>query len=68
MCLHVVYACIDRSNLEREVAELRAQLSAASVLGEAGELKRALERKEKERLQFSLQVEVCETVDVCIKQ
>ncbi|XP_030262141.1 centrosomal protein of 128 kDa isoform X2 [Sparus aurata] len=47
----------DRSNLEREVAELRAQLSAASVLSEAGELKRALERKEKERLQFSLQVE-----------
>lgn len=68
MCLHVVYAFIDRSNLEREVAELRAQLSAASVLSEAGELKRALERKEKERLQFSLQVEVCETVDVCIKQ
>lgn len=68
MCLHVVYACIDRSNLEREVAELRAQLSAASVLSEAGDLKRALERKEKERLQFSLQVEVCETVDVCIKQ
>lgn len=68
MCLHVVYACIDRSNLEREVAELRAQLSAASVLSEAGDLKRALERKEKERLQFSLQVEVCETVCVCIKQ
>lgn len=50
------------------MAELRAQLSAASVLSEAGDLKRALERKEKERLQFSLQVEVCETVDVCIKQ
>lgn len=50
------------------MAELRAQLSAASVLSEAGELKRALERKEKERLQFSLQVEVCETVGVCIKQ
>lgn len=67
MCLHVVYACIDRSNLEREVAELRAQLSASSVLSEAGELKRALDRKEKERLQLSLQVEVCEAL-VCINQ
>lgn len=59
MCLHVPYMCIDRGNLEKEVAELRVQLHAASVLGEAEELKRALDRKEKERVQLSVQVEVC---------
>ncbi|XP_071387185.1 centrosomal protein of 128 kDa-like [Centroberyx affinis] len=47
----------DRSDLEKEVAELRAQLSKASILSEVEELKRALERKEKERVQFSIQVE-----------
>ncbi|KAM3603485.1 uncharacterized protein V6R79_023309 [Siganus canaliculatus] len=47
----------DRSNLEKEVAELRAQLQTASVLSEVEELKRALDRKEKERVQLSLQVE-----------
>ncbi|XP_051264887.1 centrosomal protein of 128 kDa isoform X2 [Dicentrarchus labrax] len=47
----------DRSNLEKEVAELRAQLQTASVLSEVDELKRALDHKEKERVQLSLQVE-----------
>uniref|UniRef100_UPI003AAFCB4E centrosomal protein of 128 kDa-like n=1 Tax=Centroberyx gerrardi TaxID=166262 RepID=UPI003AAFCB4E len=47
----------DRSDLEKEVAELRAQLSKASILSEVEELKRALERKEKERVQLSIQVE-----------
>ncbi|XP_072218523.1 centrosomal protein of 128 kDa isoform X2 [Leuresthes tenuis] len=46
----------DRSDLEREVAELRAQLRKASVLSEVEELKRALECKEKEILQLSVQV------------
>ncbi|XP_069559232.1 centrosomal protein of 128 kDa [Brachyistius frenatus] len=46
----------DRSDLEKEVAELRAELRKASVLGEVEELKRALDRKEKETLQLSLQV------------
>lgn len=53
------YMCIDRLNLEKEVAELRVQLHTASVLSEVEELKRALDRKEKERVQLSLQVEVC---------
>ncbi|XP_017264697.1 centrosomal protein of 128 kDa isoform X2 [Kryptolebias marmoratus] len=44
------------SDLEKEVAELRAHLSRASVLGEVEELKRALEQKEKEKLQLSLQL------------
>ncbi|XP_041661982.1 centrosomal protein of 128 kDa isoform X2 [Cheilinus undulatus] len=49
----------DRLSLEKEVAELRLQLSKASVLREVEveELKRALDRKEKERVQLSLQVE-----------
>ncbi|XP_042359946.1 centrosomal protein of 128 kDa-like isoform X2 [Plectropomus leopardus] len=47
----------DRLSLEKEVAELRAQLRTASVLGEVEELKRTLDRKEKERVQLSLQVE-----------
>ncbi|XP_074471751.1 centrosomal protein of 128 kDa isoform X3 [Sebastes fasciatus] len=47
----------DRLNLEKEVAELRAQLRTASVLGEVEELKRTLDRKEKERVQLSIQVE-----------
>ncbi|XP_034555607.1 centrosomal protein of 128 kDa isoform X2 [Notolabrus celidotus] len=47
----------DRVSLEKEVAELRVQLSKASVLCEVEELRRALERKEKERVQLSLQVE-----------
>lgn len=51
-------ACIDHGNLEKEVAELRVQLHAASAFSEAGELKRALDRKERERLQLSRQLEV----------
>uniref|UniRef100_A0A672IYP6 Centrosomal protein 128 n=1 Tax=Salarias fasciatus TaxID=181472 RepID=A0A672IYP6_SALFA len=48
----------DRSDLEREVAELRVQLCKASVLGEVEELKRALDLKEKERVQLGLQLKV----------
>ncbi|XP_062293569.1 centrosomal protein of 128 kDa-like isoform X2 [Scomber scombrus] len=47
----------DRSDLEREVAELRVQLCKASVQSEVEELKSTLDRKEKERVQLSLQVE-----------
>ncbi|XP_075993494.1 centrosomal protein of 128 kDa isoform X2 [Genypterus blacodes] len=47
----------DRSDLEREVAELRAQLTKASMYNEVEELKRHLDRKEKERVRLSVQVE-----------
>lgn len=50
---------IDRLDLEKEVAELRAQLRTASVLSEVEELTRTLDRKEKERVTLSVQVEVC---------
>ncbi|XP_075904452.1 centrosomal protein of 128 kDa isoform X2 [Nelusetta ayraudi] len=47
----------DSVSLEREVAELRSQLRAATVRNETQELQKALERKEKERAQLGLQVE-----------
>ncbi|KAM8832560.1 centrosomal protein of 128 kDa isoform 2-T3 [Spinachia spinachia] len=47
----------DGLDLEKEVTELRAQLHAVSVVSEVEELKRTLDRKEKERVQLSLQVE-----------
>ncbi|XP_008396450.1 centrosomal protein of 128 kDa isoform X3 [Poecilia reticulata] len=46
----------DYSELEKEVAELRAQLHKASVRSEVEELRRALESKERENLRLSLQV------------
>lgn len=56
---------LDRADLEKEVAELQVQLCKASVLGEVVELKRALESKEKERVQLSSQVEVCVSEKLC---
>lgn len=50
--------CADHRSLEKEVAELRVQLHAASALNEAEDLRKAVDRKEKERLQLSMQVEV----------
>ncbi|XP_056150776.1 centrosomal protein of 128 kDa [Lampris incognitus] len=47
----------ERSDLVKEVAELRAQLSKASILSEVDDLRRALERKERERVQLCTQVE-----------
>ncbi|XP_044024461.1 centrosomal protein of 128 kDa-like isoform X2 [Siniperca chuatsi] len=47
----------DRLYLEKEVSDMRVQLCTASVLSEVEELKRTLDRKEKERVQLSLQVE-----------
>ncbi|XP_038824470.1 centrosomal protein of 128 kDa-like isoform X1 [Salvelinus namaycush] len=50
---------LDRSSeLEREVQELRAQLSRTSVLSEVEDLRRTLERKDRERTQLCNQVEV----------
>ncbi|XP_029487501.1 centrosomal protein of 128 kDa isoform X2 [Oncorhynchus nerka] len=49
----------DRSSeLEREVQELRAQLSRTSVLSEVDDLRRTLELKDRERTQLCNQVEV----------
>ncbi|XP_077443982.1 centrosomal protein of 128 kDa isoform X2 [Stigmatopora argus] len=45
------------SDMEKEVAELRAQLHKVSVNNEVEELKKSLERKERERLQLSIHLE-----------
>lgn len=58
MYVSVSVCTTDHRSLEKEVAELRVQLHAASVLSEAGDLRKALDRKEKERVQLSTQVEV----------
>ncbi|XP_061843028.1 centrosomal protein of 128 kDa-like isoform X2 [Nerophis lumbriciformis] len=47
----------DGLDLEKEVAELRAQLRQTSANSEIEELKKAVERKERERVQLSLQLE-----------
>ncbi|XP_061667427.1 centrosomal protein of 128 kDa-like isoform X2 [Syngnathoides biaculeatus] len=47
----------DGSDMENEVAELRAQLRKALANSEVEELKKALDRKEKERIQLSIQLE-----------
>uniref|UniRef100_A0A3Q2FJ21 Centrosomal protein 128 n=1 Tax=Cyprinodon variegatus TaxID=28743 RepID=A0A3Q2FJ21_CYPVA len=44
--------------LEKEVAELRAQLNQAAARGEVEELKRLLDRKERENLRLNSQVKV----------
>uniref|UniRef100_A0A3B3Z824 Centrosomal protein 128 n=1 Tax=Periophthalmus magnuspinnatus TaxID=409849 RepID=A0A3B3Z824_9GOBI len=53
----------ERSDLEKEVSELKEQLRRASVMGEVEELKRALAREEKEKSQLSLQVQGCENAE-----
>ncbi|XP_077568357.1 centrosomal protein of 128 kDa isoform X2 [Stigmatopora nigra] len=45
------------SDMEKEVAELRAQLHKVSVNNEVEKLKKSVERKERERLQLSIQLE-----------
>ncbi|XP_037100784.1 centrosomal protein of 128 kDa-like isoform X1 [Syngnathus acus] len=45
------------SDVEKELAELRAQLRKVSVNSEVEELKNALDRKERERIQLSIQLE-----------
>ncbi|XP_077366285.1 centrosomal protein of 128 kDa isoform X2 [Festucalex cinctus] len=47
----------DGSDMEKELAELRAQLRKVSANNEVGELKNAVDHKERERIQLSLQLE-----------
>lgn len=47
------------TDLEREVEELRVQLSRISVTSEMEELKKCVESKEREKTQLAFQVEVC---------
>uniref|UniRef100_A0A8C6U802 Centrosomal protein 128 n=1 Tax=Neogobius melanostomus TaxID=47308 RepID=A0A8C6U802_9GOBI len=63
----ILEPCADRSDLEKEVADLKEQLRRASVMGEVEELKRALAQDEKEKVQLSLQVQVCSVSFIIIR-
>uniref|UniRef100_UPI00398EE306 centrosomal protein of 128 kDa-like isoform X3 n=1 Tax=Pristiophorus japonicus TaxID=55135 RepID=UPI00398EE306 len=48
----------EKQLLEKQILELRAQLNRSAVLSEVEELKRSLERREKEKAQLSAHIEV----------
>ena len=62
-----MFVCLDRSDLEKEVAELRAELRKASVQGEVDDLKRTLDRSEKERIQLCARLEVRQFMPACCR-
>nr|XP_060613245.1 centrosomal protein of 128 kDa isoform X1 [Anolis sagrei ordinatus]XP_060613254.1 centrosomal protein of 128 kDa isoform X1 [Anolis sagrei ordinatus] len=47
-----------KTEMEKEIWELRAKLNHSAVMSEIEELKRCIERKDKERAQLGLQIEV----------
>lgn len=49
---------LEKQLLEKQVVELRAQLNQDATRSEMGELKRSLERKEKEKMELSAHIEV----------
>lgn len=54
------------TDLEREVEELRVQLGRICVSSEMEELKKCVERKEREKTQLAFQVEVCVFIPIAI--
>nr|XP_056707820.1 centrosomal protein of 128 kDa [Euleptes europaea] len=48
----------DKQDMEKQIWELRAKLSHSAVMSEIEELKRCIERKDKEKAQLGLKVEV----------
>ncbi|XP_066468221.1 centrosomal protein of 128 kDa isoform X3 [Tiliqua scincoides] len=48
----------EKQEMEKEIWELRAKLSHSAVMSEIEELKRCIERKDKERTQLGMQIEV----------
>ncbi|XP_078263038.1 centrosomal protein of 128 kDa isoform X1 [Rhinoraja longicauda] len=49
---------LEKQLLEKQILELRAQLNQDATRSEMGELKRSLERKEKEKMELSAHIEV----------
>ncbi|XP_062900840.1 centrosomal protein of 128 kDa isoform X1 [Mobula hypostoma] len=49
---------LEKQVLEKQILELRAQLNEDAIRSEVGELKQSLERKEKQKMELSAQVEV----------
>ncbi|XP_039767655.1 centrosomal protein of 128 kDa isoform X1 [Ornithorhynchus anatinus] len=48
----------EKQDLERQILELRTELNRNTMLSEVDELRRCLERKDKEKAQFAAQIEV----------
>ncbi|KAM6462076.1 centrosomal protein of 128 kDa isoform 2-T2 [Liasis olivaceus] len=48
----------ERQEMEKQIWELRAQLNHSAVMSEIEELKRCVERKDKEKMQLGMQMEV----------
>lgn len=48
----------EKQEMEKEIWELRAKLNHSAVMSEIEELKRCIERKDKERTQLGMQIEV----------
>lgn len=48
-----------RTELEREIEDLRVQLGRISVSSEVAELKKSIEQKERDKTQLAFRVEVC---------
>lgn len=66
---HCVCLCVfspGSTDLEREVEELRVQLGRISVFSEMEELKKCVERKDREKTQLAFQVEVCVFIPIAI--
>ncbi|XP_066468219.1 centrosomal protein of 128 kDa isoform X2 [Tiliqua scincoides] len=53
----------EKQEMEKEIWELRAKLSHSAVMSEIEELKRCIERKDKERTQLGMQIEVLREKD-----
>lgn len=48
----------EKQEMEKQIWELRAQLNHSAVMSEIEELKRCIERKDKEKAQLGIQIEV----------
>lgn len=48
----------DKQDMEKQIWELRAKLSHSAVMSEIEELKRCNERKDKEKAQLAMKIEV----------
>uniref|UniRef100_A0ACB8G543 Uncharacterized protein n=1 Tax=Sphaerodactylus townsendi TaxID=933632 RepID=A0ACB8G543_9SAUR len=53
----------NKEDLEKQIWELRAKLSHSAVMSEIEELKRCIERKDKEKAQLGLKIEIY--IEVC---
>lgn len=48
----------EKKEMEKQIWELRAKLNRSAIMSEIEELKRCIERKDKEKAQLGMQIEV----------